>query len=355
MTERNGRKLLGLAVRCSVVLAVAGLASGCIGLKTPKLAVELPEKYNTPDGMTLDAHNNIIVCCPNFGNDKHPPKIVKITPDDKLVELFTVPLHPQTKKPGPLGIDIGSDGNLYVADNQGFGSKEYKSRLLRIVMKNGRAVKCEPVVVGFVMSNAVACHGDSVYVTETMLDPKVYPLLSGVYRFEISELQGERPIRLERHGKDKHLIARAYTRNKDQQVGANGLGFDKDGNMFFCNFGDAELIKCTLDKNGEVVKQQTFAKGSGMLSCDGLKIHPETGDIYIADFLGNAVHKVDHETGKVWTIAKNGNTDGTGGKLDRCSEVCIRGNSLYVANIDLTMGENVHDIPHTISVIDLDD
>jgi sugar lactone lactonase YvrE len=92
-----------------------------------------------------------------------------------------------------------------------------------------------------------------------------------------------------------------------------------------------------------------------MLSTDGLSIDRRTGDIYIADFLGNALHKVDPKTGKVTTIARNGNTDGSGGALDRPSEPCVRGNKVYVANIDLPLAGNATDKPHTISVVTLHD
>mgnify|MGYP000179698565 CR=1 FL=1 len=73
----------------------------------------------------------------------------------------------------------------------------------------------------------------------------------------------------------------------------------------------------------------------------------------MADFLGNAIHRIDTLSGKVTTIAKNDITDGTGGKLDRPSEVCVRGDKLYIANIDLPLADNKFDKPHTISVIDL--
>jgi sugar lactone lactonase YvrE len=93
-----------------------------------------------------------------------------------------------------------------------------------------------------------------------------------------------------------------------------------------------------------------------MESTDGIKIYPKTGEIYVADFDGNAVHKICPETGKVTTIAKNANNSGgIGGLLDRPSEVCIRGNRLYISNIDLPGDGNVYDKPHTISVIELDD
>jgi len=45
--------------------------------------------------------------------------------------------------------------------------------------------------------------------------------------------------------------------------------------------------------------------------------------------------------------------DGVGGLLDRPSEVCLRGNKIYVSNIDLPMKGNEYDRPHTISLIKL--
>lgn len=85
-----------------------------------------------------------------------------------------------------------------------------------------------------------------------------------------------------------------------------------------------------------------------------LPLHPKTGDIYVADFVGDAVHKID-KNGKVTTIAKNEkNSGGVGGKLDKPSEVCLRGNKIYIANIDLPFGGNKYDDLHTIPVIDLD-
>ncbi len=347
-------KSTSLLATSLMILGLLLPTHGALAQGTPSIAVELPEQYNTPDGMAVGPDGDILLSCPNFGNPAHPAKILTIGKDDTLSEVITLPLHPETGSVGPLGVDAGADGNIYVADNQAFSDETHKSRLLRVVMKDGKAVKCEAVVTGFIMSNAVACYGDSVYVTETKIDPAVYPLQSGVYRFKYSELKGA-PIKLLPGGKDPHLITAIETKNKDWQVGANGLGFAADGAMFFANFGDCQLIKTVLDKDGKVVSQKVFAQGGGMQSCDGLKIHPKTGDIYIADFVGNAVHKVDAKTAKVTTLAQNGNTDGAGGALDKPSEVCIRGDKLYIANIDLTLGDNTYDAPHTISMLTLTD
>ena len=343
----------------ALLLGVATVAVAA-DLKTPKIAVELPEAYNTPDGMTVDPEGNIILACPNFNTNKEgneqPAWLMKITPDDKLEKYFKMPVHPETKKACPLGIGFGSDGNLYVADSQGIGGDtHYKSRLLRVVIEDGKPVRCESVVEGFVLSNAVAGHGDCIYVTETHLEPEPGPgpMESGVYRFKISELCGKKPIRLKRGGKDCHLIMKLVTKNEEWKVGANGLGFGPDGTMYVCNFGDAALVAAKLKCCGEVASQKVVAQGGPMKSTDGLKVDPKTGAIYIADFVGNAVHRVCPKSGKVTVIAQNGLTDGSGGLLDRCSEVCLRGNRLYVANIDLPMAGNEFDKPYTVSVINL--
>ena len=337
------------------VAAVIGAAilAGCA--PRPDISViVLPEKYNTPDGMTVDGEGNIILSVPNYNDRSHPPKLVKISPNDEITEIVTLPKNPGTGKDSiSLGVAVGSDGNLYVADNQAFDTDEFKSRLLRVVMKDGKAVKVEAVVTGMIMANGVAACGDRIYVCESKIDPKASPAPSGVYGFKISELKGDKPVKLLPGGKDPHLAIKFFTKSKVWPIGANGLGFDKEGNMLVCNFGDAQLIRAKMGADGKAASQEVLAEKSGMLCTDGLSIDRRTGEIYIADFLGNAVHRVHPKTGKVTTIAKNGNTDGSGGALDRPSEPCVRGNKVYVANIDLPLAGNKYDKPHTLTVITL--
>ena len=359
MRRTNRRTSMGLLATSLVLAGI--VAAGCGGLRTPSMAIDLTAAgYDTPDGMVNDpSDGSVILSMLNLNNENMPAKLLRIKYADgkyTLSEITDLPDCPETGKgAAPLGVAIGGDGNIYVADNQTFVEEEKKnvSRLLRVVMKNGKAVKVEPVVTGFFMANAVSCRKGYVYVTETMIDPGTWPLTSGVFRFKISEFQGT-PIKIKTDGTDEHIIAKLTTFSKEWPVGANGMGFDKSGNLYVCNFGDAELLKFELDpETGHAVSRTVVARLDGLQSTDGMKVCPKTGDIYIADFLANAVHRVDPKSGKVTTLARNEITDGRGGALDKPSEVCLFGNKLLVSNIDLNLHGNTSDAPQTISVIDL--
>lgn len=347
------KKKMMMVMVMGLVLA-ATMMSGCATSGGPEIGVLLPEKYNTPDGMVLGEDGYIYLNIPNYNDDSYDAKVLKISPKNKICEVVTLPRHPETGKCGPLGIDIGPDGNLYIADNQSMcGFNDYKSRLLRVNMEDGEAVNVEVLVTGFLQANAVSCYGDSVYVTETSLDLEAKPMPSGVYRFRYFEFDGA-PIKLKPEAADKHLLLKFTTANEDWRVGANGMGFSKDGKLYVCNFGEASLLEYTLTEDGSIKSHRTVAQGNGMESTDGLKVCDKTGAVYIADFLGNAVHKVNPETGTVTTIWQNeNNSGGVDGLLDKPSEVCLRGNKIYVANIDLPFDDNDHDAPHTISVLPL--
>jgi sugar lactone lactonase YvrE len=339
-----------------IFLLVAALLTGCSTLSQPSIGVLLPEKCNTPDGMVLAPDGNIYLSCPNSNNDKFSARIMKITLDDRLEEFFALPCHPETGKACPLGIDIGPDGNFYIADNQNLAGAVDKSRLLRVVVKKGKPVGFYILATGFNQANAVVCRPDGIYVTETSITGGVTPMPSGVYRFRYSEFRSGKPIKIIPGGHDKHLIATIYTDNPEWAVGANGMAFDSQGNMYIGNFGETAIVKFTFDTNGRVASQEVLVRGHGIESTDGMKYDPKTNAIYVADFVSNAIHKINTITGKVTTIAKNeNNSGGVGGLLDKPSEVCLRGNRLYVSNIDLPFGGNEYDQPHTISVIELDD
>ena len=319
-------------------------------LLKPRVGFLLPDKYNSPDGMTLGKDGCIYLSMNNVVHQEFPGMILKITADDKLEEVIALPPHPDTKLASPLGLAFGADGNLYVADNQAFCTKESgKSRLLRVNMKDGKASGCDVVATGLNMANGLAARGDSVYLCETTINSES-PMPSGVYRFKLSELDPASPIKVTGLN-DPHLVVKLMTQNSEHKVGANGLDFDAAGNMYVCNFGDREVIKVTLDEAGKVTTQTVLAKDQGLESCDGLHVDAE-GNCWVADFLGNAVVKIS-KTGKVTIVAKNGESDGADGSLHSPSECFRRGDKVYVSNINLTYGPHQSSKVFTISVIDL--
>ena len=347
--------------------------SGTTGAADAGAAIVLPEEWNTPDGMVRTPEGDILVSIPNFNDPSKPAKIVKIDKSGKISDWFTLPPHPETKFACPLGLSIGTDGNLYWADNQDLGigvagshdsipnrtefAGKNLSRLCRVVIENGKPVRSEVVVEGFFQANGVAAWKDAIYVCETSLGLKAAkddPHESGVYMFELKELDAAKPIKLETGGNDEHLIYTLETKNKDWPVGANGLAFGADGTMYVCNFGDATIMAVKLDEFGNVEDAKALAQGQGMQSCDGLQFDADSGLLYCADFLGNAVHEIDPKTGKVRLVrADPENNDGSGNKLDKPSECHRRGDKIYVSNIDLPFAGNKYDKPHTISVIDV--
>jgi len=356
MKQTNGRFYM-LSVLATAALCVT-MFSGCVPtIGNPEIAVNLPVANNSPDGMVLGKDGNMYLSTFNFEDKTAPGAIMFIDKNDKLNKFVELPDHPTTERTCPLGIDFGADGNLYIADAQAIvGAEGAISRLLKVTIVNGKPISVETVVDGFNFSNAVACNGNAVYVTETSLgiadDTGVHH--SGVYRFELSELSGAKPIVLKGDAKDPHLITRLETRNPAWAVGANGMDFDPEGNMFVCNFGEASIEKFKMSKDGaKVLGREVLVKGQGMLCTDGMD-YAADGMIYVADFLGNAVHQICPKTGKVNTLARNPVSDGTDGRLDKPSEARLRGKRVYVANIDIPYDNNVVDAPHTISVIELE-
>ena len=319
-------------------------------LLKPASKIVLPDEFNSPDGMTLGKDGNIYLSINNVSDQSHPGMIGIIDAKDKVSVFSDLPAHPETGKVSPLGIVFGSDGNLYVADNQAFVSEEPGlSRLLRVNIKDGKAVGTEVLVTGMTMANGVAAHGDYIVVNDTAID-KTYPLKSGTYRFAIKEFKGG-PIKV-KGLEDPHLIAKLETKNKDHQVGSNGVAYDAKGNIFVCNFGDAEIWKTTFKKNGELRKSKVFSKCKGLDCVDGLQIDQD-GNLWTADFLGNAIACICSKCGSTKVVAKNEPGTGADGSMDAPSECIRRGNKVYAANIDLTYGPNTSDDIQTISVFEL--
>jgi len=263
-----------------------------------------------------------------------------------------MPPDERSGKAAPMGVVFGSDGHLYVADNQSFTGEGGRSSLKRVVIENGKPVRAETVATGINAANGVARWKDYIFVAEPDLRVAGQNL-SGVYRFALSELKPDKPVRVTGVG-DPHLLLSLETKNTKAR-GANGIGFDSAGNLYINNFGDSEILKISFKDDGSIATREVFAnlKSKGALSVDGLQVDADD-NLWIADIIGNAVFRVSAETGRVTFIAKSPvPSDGADGAFDTPSECIRRGNKLYVSNIDLPIAPSEADAVQTISVVNL--
>jgi sugar lactone lactonase YvrE len=323
--------------------------------KKSELLVRLPEGCNTPDAMALLPDGSIILSMPNFNELEEGAFLMKITPDNQVEKFLELPTHPETGKPvGPLGVCVAPSGDLFLADFQMTGERQ--SRVLKIVIKDGKPVEVKPVITGFHVSNAVICRDGCLYVSETQIDTKAKPATSGVFRFKLDELEGE-PIALAEDGtKDPHFLDIVTVHNEELPLGADGLCFDNAGNLYIGNFSDGTVHRFEFDAEGKVKSNTIFAKSDFMKSSDGLFMDPQSGVIYVADSRANAVQMV-YPDGSVKTLAQNGDTDGLDGGMDQPCEVLLRGREVIVSNMDWPVPGCInqkYNEPCTLSVIRLD-
>ncbi len=348
------------------ILAVATLCCfvACAGNKDSKLltpelfgGAPLAEGLSSPDGMTIGSDGYIYLSMNQAASNwAHPARIMRISPDDVMEEFFVLPVNPKTGVASPLGIVFAADGNIYVSDNQSFATAEPNSAgVLRINLDaDGQPLGAELVVDGFNMSNGIARWDECIYVAESNLGLVDGKQMSGVYRFDISELRSGETYTVTGVG-DPHLILSFETRNPEHTGGANGVAMDSKGNLYVNNFGDVELYKYTFDDYGNVASHQLLCAPAELLSLDGMQIDSDDV-IWEADFLGNAIGKVNSVTGEFTLVAKNSQpipTTGEHGEFDAPSECIRRGDKVYVSNIDLSYGPQIADPVQTMSVVHL--
>ena len=340
-------------------------------LHQPGLLVEFPTHLNSPASMALDSAGNLYVTSPNFHSEAlikagamsevAPPAIARIDAENRIETWYTFgpeDMDPKSGLIGPFGVTFGPDGNMYFADMQlWFGGT---SRIVRINVENGQATGLETVVEGTSFPNALVWRGDDLFLTDTVLaEREDGKHVSGLYRFNLSELNGDNPVIVSPFvldgEADPHLFE-TFVSNGTLKFGANGLAVDSDGNLYTSIMEDGTIVKTSLDAAGNLVRTDVFA--SGMKALDGMTYDPGTQKLYVTDLFTNSVYSVGLD-GAVTLLAANGDTDGSGGLLDAPAEVIVRGKEAIVTNFDAVfpspdMLNTAADMPITLSVIRLD-
>jgi len=325
----------------------------------PKLFAKLPDYVNTPDGMAIDSEGNLILACPNYADPSRAGCLMKFDRNRTASKWVDVPVHPETGHAFPMGIAFGPDGDLYICDNQGWTDPSavkcpgypFKGRILRLRIRDNRVVKTTVVANGMEHPNGIRINRNHLYVTHSMLSRVKDPsglLLSCVYRFHLDDEGIEITNTLE----DPNIFTTFITHNRDIQYGADGIEFDKLGNLYVGNFGDGAVHRITFNDDGTARDNRVWAKDPAQLkSTDGMIIDSE-GNIYIADFCANAVARVA-PNGKVTRIAQSPDSDGQNGELDQPGEPIIWEGKLVVTCFDLVTGPQMvntkHELPATLS------
>ena len=369
------KNLFKTATLATSILIAAGFVSPLQAdttskVKQTELLASLPQEYNSPASLTIDVYNNVLFTSPNLHNDTFvkqgiiskpaTPVIGMIDQNNNVATWYTFKqedMEPTSGTIVPMGLAKGPDGNIYIADMQLWAGGE--SRIVRVNVKDGKAVDVDVVAKGLSFPNALAWHGDNLYVTDTVLSTvKGSSTTSGVYKFNIKELNAENPIKIDafksKDNHDTHLFE-TFLSNGSLGFGANGLAFDDQGNMYTGLMEDGSVVKTTLDANGKKVSSKLFA--DGMIANDGMHWDKNSQSLYITDLFDNAVYSIGLN-GKLTLLAKNGDTDGANGELDAPGEVIVRGKQAYVNNFDAafgtpTMVNKKPDAPVTISIIQL--
>ncbi len=329
-------------------------------MRSSSLFSILPEYICTPDGMEIDPHGNLVLSCPNFADDSMSGCVVKLDRTGKVTKWFDVPVHEETGVARNMGIAFDGEYNVYLCDNQGWSEKPellYKGRVLRLkVDDDGNILETRVVAYGMEHPNGIRIRNGYMYVTQSYLHPIHHEsgkLVSGVYRFALDEEN----VRVTNTLEDKNLFATFVTQNPDCQYGADGIAFDRDGNLYVGNFGDASINRITFREDGSLLDNQVIAQDFSQLeSTDGM-VFDEKGNLYIADFNANAIAVMTPD-GTLRRVAQSPDSDGLHGELNQPGEPIVWDGRVIASCFDLVTGPGKvntgHSMPATLSQLELE-
>lgn len=296
----------------------------------PTLFADLGESCSTPDGMAIDKNGKLFLAVTNLETfNLFGSKILTFDRKNKPSVWFSdLPIHPLTGKVHPMGIEFGSDGNLYIADNQYFAGGKNASRILRIVVENGKPQKAEVLVEGLGFSNGIRLYKNRIYLTDFMTgDSKE----SAVYSFDLNELNTH-SLKLDEANRGNYQIGTF-------PVGIDGLTLDHDGNLYAGHFINGSITKFEFNENREVKSKEIILQSDEFKCADGMFYDKTRNCIFLANLSNNSIHMLDLESNSLNLLWVNDDNNGATGWLDNPCETIVYKKKLIVVNFDTFTGD----------------
>ncbi|PCI33643.1 MAG: hypothetical protein COB60_07350 [Flavobacteriaceae bacterium] len=333
-----------LIVQLSLFFVLLGVKANA-QLQT-KLFISLPDYCPIPDNLAVAPDGTLTLTCPNFKGGKEGV-IVSITADKKVTKLAQLQGREKGLVGKPMGLDYAPDGSLFVCNNQGKG----QGQVLRLTFKDGVVDSTQVVATG-ISPNGLKYSNGYVYVTQPrMRKLSKKSVIGGVYRFK----ESDRNVLVSGKKNDPYLIFTAETTNPQRKAGLDGLTFDKEGNLYVGEFGDATIYKLTINDKGIVTNDEVYVQLPQNTGVDGM-IMDENNNLYVVGFSLNQLIKVDANK-NVKILAEYPDNDGSNGELDQPVDLCFFNGKLLISNFDSMVAPGMvnksHSKPYTISYIDL--
>ncbi len=343
----------------------------------PKLFKQFGDILNTPDGLALDGEGNLYLSAVNGVDGSYPGHIWRMDRVSGRWSVFSpCKPHPETHAAYPMGIAFDDAGNLYYADAQYFADPNYKSRIMRIVIKDGEPQRIECVVEQVKLPNALRWREGALYFTESFFNV-AGAWQSGVYRIPAADLKGDKPARplvKEQAARDPYcigivetvLIDRGAANGKPEikptdptlhiyTAGCDGMDFDRDGNLYTGSFGDGRFWVLRPTGGGGYEKPELLSAGI-ITCCDGICYDAPRHRIILTASEQNAIYTWDIAKKEMALLWANGDSDGADGLLDQpCEVIMLDDKRLIVVNIDAPSPFMINKQPdsvHTLSVIE---
>ena len=280
-----------------------------------------------------------------------PGGVGRITPDGKVEKVFDLPLHADGKRPSILGVAVGSDGHIYLADCQFTDTCWGGSCLWRIVHEKGVPVRAEIAATGLNYPNGIAVKDDCLYVSDTIIKREGPITTSGIIRFNVHEFKQGKPVHVEMKPSDPHYLCDLTTDTTQGgfPFGANGITVDENNCLYVTDFGTCHIWKAVLDANDKVISCASLVdtKPFGFQTLDGAHYDPQEKVVWFADPLGKGIGGLRVETGEVFVLARGGGT------LELPTDVARLGDKLYSVSINIDFGPHKGTAEQIMSVIDL--